>query len=179
MIIHPTLLDGIFEINNKKFEDYRGLFIKTFHEELFKENGLEYSFKESFYSISRKNVLRGMHFQLQPHDHAKLVYVTSGEILDVVVDIREKSPTFGSYYSTKLSFENAKTLYIARGFAHGFLTLSEQATVVYLTTSIHSPESDSGIRWDSFNFNWGTSSPILSNRDKNFMLLSSINDYEL
>ncbi len=174
MQIEATFLDGVFEIKNNVFEDKRGSFVKTFHADEFKKNGLELGFKESFYSISKKNVLRGMHFQMTPHDHAKLVYVTSGEILDVAVDIRKESPTFGDYFPTNLSSENAKSLYMSKGFAHGFLTLSEQATVVYLTSTVHEPEFDCGIRWDSFGFDWKVVSPIVSHRDS---LLANLKDY--
>lgn len=167
MKIIPTHLHGVFEIVSRVFEDHRGMFVKTFHDGAFKEAGLETEFKESFYSVSKKGVLRGMHFQLPPHDHAKLVYVTSGEILDVAVDIRKESPTFGEYFSTKLSAGNAKSLYMAKGFAHGFLTLSESATVVYMTTTVHTPESDAGIRWDGFGFDWGDIDiSLVSERDK-------------
>jgi dTDP-4-dehydrorhamnose 3,5-epimerase len=165
MDIISTNLDGVFEIQNRKFEDQRGLFVKTFHEDVFRDKGLETSFKESFYSVSKKGVLRGMHFQLPPDDHAKLVFVTDGEILDVAVDIRKDSSTFGQYFSTKLSSGNAKSLYMSKGFAHGFLTLSESATVVYMTTTVHTPKSDAGIRWDSFGFNWGVTNPVISERD--------------
>lgn len=171
MLITPTLLDGVFEIENKVFEDFRGKFVKTFHDDTFRSNGLECDFKESFYSVSKKGVLRGMHFQTTPHDHAKLVYVTSGKILDVAVDIRKGSETFGKYFATTLSNDNAKALYMAKGFAHGFLTLSDTATVVYLTTTVHSPEHDSGIRWDSFGFDWQSSyidQSLISDRDKLF-----------
>lgn len=167
MKILPTTLDGVFEIENRMFEDHRGMFVKTFHDGVFKEASLETEFKESFYSVSKKGVLRGMHFQLPPHDHAKLVYVTSGEILDVAVDIRKESATFGQYFSTKLSADNSKSLYLAKGFAHGFLTLSEFATVVYMTTTVHTPDSDAGIRWDSFGFDWGDiDHSLVSERDK-------------
>lgn len=174
MNIIRTKLDSVFEIQNKKFEDERGVFIKTFHEDIFKEHGLETDFKESFFSISRKGVLRGMHFQLPPHDHAKLVYVTCGEILDVAVDIREGSLTYGQYFATILSQENAKSLYIGKGYAHGFLTLSESATVVYLTSTVHSPENDKGIHWDSFGFDWGLKEPVISERDESFSKLLSV-----
>jgi len=172
MQIKATCLEGVFEIENRKFEDQRGLFVKTFHAEEFEKKGLESDFKESFYSVSKKNVLRGMHFQLPPHDHAKLVYVTDGEILDVAVDNRKESNTFGNYFSTRLSSDNAKSLYMAKGFAHGFLTLSESATVVYLTSSVHSPDLDTGIKWDSFGFDWGVEVPIISERDSNFRGIS-------
>jgi dTDP-4-dehydrorhamnose 3,5-epimerase len=175
MEFKKTNLDGVFEINNKIFQDQRGSFVKTFHQSLFADNGLDYDFRESFYSVSKKNVLRGMHFQLAPHDHAKLVYVTDGEILDVAVDIRKDSSTFGQYYSTNLSSQNAKALYMAKGFAHGFLTLSDSATVVYLTTTVHAPESDSGIHWGSFGFDWnGVDSPIISERDSAFNSLHDL-----
>jgi len=171
MNIHPTNLEGVFEIENNKFEDHRGLFVKTFHWDTFADHGLETGFKESFYSISKKNVLRGMHFQLSPHDHAKLVYVTAGEILDVVVGIRRDSPEFGKYFSAVLSHENAKSMYIGKGYAHGFLTFSDTATVVYLTSTVHAPEFDTGIRWDSFGFDWPISDPVLSNRDNGLIPL--------
>lgn len=165
MIIRPTNLDHVFEIENKQFHDHRGMFVKTFHYGEFRKNGLEAVFKESFYSISKKNVIRGMHFQLPPHDHAKLVYVVAGEILDVVVDIREESATYGKWFSTKLSESSAKSLYIGKGFAHGFLTLSDSAIVSYMTTTIHSPAHDTGIRWDSFGFDWVVVDPVVSERD--------------
>lgn len=171
MNIIKTNLDGVFEIENNIFEDQRGSFVKTLHADTFTDNGLDADFKESFYSVSKKNVLRGMHYQLPPYDHSKLVYVISGKILDVVVDIREGSETFGKYYSTELSCLNGKSLYIGKGFAHGFLTLSESATVVYMTTTVHNPESDTGVRWDGFGYEWPVSSPIISSRDKGFKKL--------
>jgi len=170
-----TKLDGVFEIINSKFEDHRGSFVKTFNKEIFYENGLNYDFKESFYSVSKQNVLRGMHFQLPPHDHAKLVYVVDGDVLDVVLDIRKGSPTYGSYFSTRLSSKNAKSLYIDKGFAHGFLTLSTSATVVYLTSTGHAPKYDAGVRWDSFGFDWnGIQNPVTSIRDSSFDALKDV-----
>jgi len=174
MIIKPTGLDGAFVIENKQFQDHRGLFVKTFHKEIFTNHGLETDFKESFYSVSKNNVLRGMHFQLPPQDHVKLVYVVNGEILDVAVDIRKNSKTFGQYVSVELSAGNGKSIYLAKGFAHGFITLSGDATVVYMTTTVHSPEHDAGIRWDCFGFDWGTKVPIISDRDSKFKDLDSI-----
>ncbi|WP_045213319.1 dTDP-4-dehydrorhamnose 3,5-epimerase [Desulfonatronovibrio magnus] len=168
MEIIPTNLQGVYEIQCRNFQDQRGLFIKTFHADTFAAHGLDTDFKESFYSVSKKNVLRGMHFQKPPHDHAKLVYVTDGEILDVALDIRKDSPSFGRYFSTTLLDINAKSLYMAKGFAHGFLTLSETATVVYLTTTVHAPEHDIGVRWDSFGFDWGLIKPVVSQRDNSF-----------
>lgn len=168
MIIKKTILSGVFEITCSKFNDERGVFVKTFHQDIFKENGLEYDFKESYYSVSKKDVLRGMHFQRPPQSHAKLVYVTDGEILDVVLDIQKNSPTFGKYFSTILSSENAVSLYIGKGFAHGFLTLSASATVVYSTSSVYSQKHDAGVKWDGFGYQWPVKNPIISNRDDDF-----------
>ena len=171
MQINSTNIDGVFEIQNKRIEDDRGFFVKIFHSELFKKHRLDCDFKESYYSVSNKGVLRGMHFQLPPHDHEKLVYVTDGEILDVALDIRTESPTYGKYYSTQLSSDNAKSLYMGKGFAHGFLTLSDTATVVYLVTTVYAPDFDTGIHWNSFGLDWGVDEPALSERDKSFKKL--------
>lgn len=168
MEIAETELEGVHEIKNRLLTDERGLFLKTFHSDIFRQAGLDSDFKESFYSVSKRNVLRGMHFQTEPFEHNKLVYVTAGEVLDVVVDIRRRSATFGHWFSLVLSDKNAKSLYISKGFAHGFLSLSESATVVYLTSTVYAPEHDKGIRWDSFDFNWRISGPILSERDRSF-----------
>lgn len=175
MKINKTNLDGVYEIENKTFRDERGTFIKTFHSDFFKDQGLETDFRESFYSVSKKNVIRGMHYQKPPHDHAKLVYVVSGEILDVAVDIRESSETYGQYFATILSAENGKSLYLDKGLAHGFLTLSDDATVIYMTTTVHNPESDSGVLWNSFGFDWKCDAPIISLRDMSFSGLTSNN----
>ncbi len=153
-------------------EDERGFFVKTFHESLFKNNGLQSHFKESYYSMSKKNIIRGMHFQLPPHEHEKLVYVTNGEILDVVVDIRKGSLTYGHYVTATLK-EKSDSIYIPKGCAHGFLTISDSATVVYNVSSVYEPTADAGIRWDSFGFDWlGVKKTIISKRDQGFLSFS-------
>jgi dTDP-4-dehydrorhamnose 3,5-epimerase len=172
MKVLKTNLEGLFLIQSNVFKDQRGIFVKTFHKESFEENGLETVFRESFFSISKKNVIRGMHFQLPPDDHVKLVYCTYGKVLDVVVDIRNNSQTYGKSFSVELTEDNGNILYIPKGFAHGFKTLTDNSVVVYLTTKEYSPENDTGIRWDSFGFNWQVDNPILSERDKNFLPLS-------
>ena len=145
MIIKPTFLEGVFEVENKIFKDHRGLFVKTFQADVFKQSGLNSEFKESFFSVSKKNVLRGMHLQLSPNDHAKLVYVTHGEILDVAVDIRKKSNTFGQFFSIKLSFDNANSLYMEKGFAHGFQTLTDDCEMLYFHTAAFQPAAEGGL----------------------------------
>jgi dTDP-4-dehydrorhamnose 3,5-epimerase len=173
MEFHPTPLDGLFLIKPFFHADARGSFIKTFHAEEFAKHGLENQFRESYYSTSNKGTIRGMHFQTPPHDHAKLVFVTSGEILDVIVDLRKSSKTFGKYASFNLSAENRDMLYIPRGMAHGFYALTDVATVFYFTGTEHNAAHDAGIRYDSFGFNWPVENPIVSDRDKSFPALKN------
>lgn len=171
MKIIKTKLDGVFIIEPKIFQDERGKFIKTFHKNIFIKNGINFNFEESFYSVSNKNVLRGMHFQIPPEDHSKLIYATSGAILDAVLDIRKGSPTYGQYISIELSDKNNKMVYIPTGFAHGFLSLANNSCAIYLQTTMHSPKHDNGIRIDSFGMQWNIKNPIVSKRDQNFTTL--------
>ena len=176
MQIEETSIQGVFLINNFFSQDKRGTFTKTFHAEQFAGAGLRTDFKESYYSTSIKNVIRGMHFQLPPHAHAKMVYVTHGEILDVVVDLRRGSTNFKQSASFVLKAEG-KSVYIPEGCAHGFLTLSETATVVYNVTSVYAPEADQGIHWNSLDFNWPVDQPIVSDRDAGFIGLHDFGNF--
>lgn len=168
MKIIDTFINGLKIIEPNIFHDDRGLFIKTFTDEFFQKNGLDISIKETYYSISHQNVIRGMHFQIPPHDHVKLVHVTHGSILDVVLDIRKDSPTYGEYFSTELSLSNGKIIIIPKGLAHGFKSLDNNTSVVYMQTTCYSQEHDCGIQYDSFNFDWQCNTPIVSPRDKSF-----------
>jgi dTDP-4-dehydrorhamnose 3,5-epimerase len=152
-------------------EDERGSFVKTFHADEFAAQGLDNDFRESFYSESKKGVIRGMHFQLPPEDHSKLVFCTTGEVLDVILDLRKDSPMFGKAKSFSLSAENRDMLYIPKGCAHGFYTVSDIATVFYFTSTVHSKPHDTGIRYDSFGFDWPGLGHVLSARDKSFITL--------
>jgi len=164
-----TEIKGLFIIEDFHVEDERGSFTKTYNRSLFKNNKLKGKFKESFYSVSKRDVIRGMHFQLPPHDQDKMVYVTRGKIIDVILDLRKKSKTYGQVFSIELSEEKRNSLYIPKGCAHGFKSLEDDSTVVYDVTTVHSPESDSGIRWDSFGYDWKTNIPLMSEKDKNLM----------
>ncbi len=168
MKITKTKLSGVFIIEPNVFQDERGKFIKIFNKDIFKKYKMAFNFEEGYYSISKRNVLRGMHFQTPPKDHSKLVYVTSGAILDVILDIRKGSPTYGKYISIELSDKNHKVVYIPRGFAHGFLSLKNNSCVIYSQTTTYSPEHDSGIKIDSFGMKWSVKNPIISKRDQNF-----------
>ena len=171
-----TDLDDLFLIQRPIFRDERGVFIKTYNEDIFSALGMPTCYKESVYSISRKGVLRGMHYQKQPHGHVKLVNVIEGEILDVVVGVGgEINPAnVGKFYATILSKENNRSLVIPNGYAHGFLCLSEHAIVSYQTTTGYNPESDAGVRFDSFGFTWPTDNLIISNRDINLPPLNAV-----
>lgn len=163
-----TACSGLFVIQPRVFSDARGSFVKTYHEELFREMGLGFTPREEFFSVSARNVLRGMHFQLPPAAHAKLVYCAAGRILDVVLDMRNNSPTRGWVISRELSAANREMFFIPPGFAHGFLSLEENSLTVYKTDFVYSPKHDTGIAWRSFGFTWPVSQPIISERDSNF-----------
>ena len=167
--IRQTEIPGCFEITPKVLKDERGTFVKTFHQEIFKANGLETHFTEEYYSFSKKRVLRGLHFQLPPLDHIKFVYCVSGRVLDAVVDLRIGFPTYGEFETFELSAEKANMLYIPKGLAHGFYVLSESAIMVYKVTTVYSPEHDTGILWNSVGIPWPDEKPIISQRDSRFI----------
>ena len=166
--LKPSNISGCFELQPKVFEDTRGRFVKVFHDLAFAEKSLETHFAEEYYSISIKNVIRGMHFQLPPRDHVKVVYCVQGEVMDVVVDLRIGSPTYGHYAAFELSAVKANSIYIPKGMAHGFCVLSELAIMVYKVSTVYSPEHDAGISWDSMGIPWPTMDANLSLRDQNF-----------
>jgi dTDP-4-dehydrorhamnose 3,5-epimerase len=159
---------GCFELQYPVARDHRGDFIKSFNKSTFTAMGFETEFPECFYSVSASRVLRGMHFQLPAADHAKLLYCISGRILDVAVDLRVGSPTYGSYAAFELSAETHTAAYLPRGLAHGYYVLEGPACVMYHVSSEYSPSLDAGIRWDSFGFDWPDKDPIISNRDLQF-----------
>lgn len=175
MELIETEIEGCYEIIYRSFHDARGSFIKTFHEPAFRALGLRTDWLEEYHSASRKNVIRGMHFQTPPFDHAKLVYCLQGEVLDVLVDLRVGSPSYGKCASLVLSPHKHNGIYIPPGMAHGFLSLSEGSVLHYKVTSVHSAEHDSGILWNSFGFEWPVDSPIVSDRDKSHPRLADFN----
>ncbi len=160
-----TPLEGLKIIQTRVFEDNRGIFKKIFSAEEFKQLGFTTDLKESYFSVNKKDVIRGMHFQIPPADHVKIVYVVSGKIIDVVVDIRKNSVTYGKVFSVELTHENGRYIYIPKGFAHGFLSLEDNTIVHYLQTSCYNTECDRGISYNSIDFNWGIKNPIISERD--------------
>jgi dTDP-4-dehydrorhamnose 3,5-epimerase len=170
--LHKSAIPGCFEIEYTAHADTRGSFVKTFHATSFRALGLETDFAEAFYSTSSEGVIRGMHFQLPPADGAKLVYCLQGEVLDLALDLRKGSPSFGQSATFSLTPGRPVAVYIPRGVAHGFLALREPATLVYSISSEYNPEADTGVLWNSFGFDWPVTNPLLSPRDHNFCTLA-------
>ena len=152
----------------KVFKDKRGFFIESFKKSDFVKNGIPFEFVQDNYSNSSKDVLRGLHYQLNPQSQGKLVRCIKGSLLDVVVDIRKGSPTYGKYVSVKLTGINFKMLWVPPGFAHGFLSLEDNTEMMYKCTEEYSPDYDSNIAWNDFEIgiNWGINDPIISEKDK-------------
>lgn len=161
-----TALPGCMELLPRRLEDERGCFVKVFHRDTFSRLGFAADFPEEYYSTSRRHVIRGLHFQTPPAQHAKLVFCTYGRVLDVAVDLRAGSPSFGQHVALELSATKANMLYLPEGVAHGFCVLSDQATMIYKVSSQYSPENDKGILWSSAGIEWPTTNPILSQRDR-------------
>lgn len=169
----PLPLSGAYLLTLPAFEDNRGSFIKTFQDSLFQEAGIPFTLKESYFSLSKKGVIRGMHFQTPPHDHAKVVFCPQGSIWDVIVDLRKNSGTYGQYFATELSALNHQAYYIPAGFAHGFEALTDNAMTYYLVSSEHNKTHDTGIRYDSFGLDWECQTPVVSERDLSFVPLAA------
>jgi dTDP-4-dehydrorhamnose 3,5-epimerase len=148
MIVKETGLEGLLILEPRIFKDPRGFFYESYHKKELSRNGIGYEFIQDNQSRSSYGVIRGLHFQKEPHAQAKLVHVTGGAIFDVAVDIRPGSPTFGKWFGIELSAENFLQLMIPGGFAHGLSVLSDQATVQYKCDQYYRPESESGIRFD-------------------------------
>jgi len=175
MEIFKTRLEGLFLIVPTIYEDNRGMFFETYNKNYFAKAGINDEIFQENESFSKKGVIRGLHFQVRPFEQGKIISVVRGNIKDVVVDIRENSSTYGQWESFSLNSKEKMSLYVPRGFAHGFLAL-EDSVLNYKITTPYNKASESGIIWNdlSLNIDWGISNPILSEKDKN---LSSFKDY--
>ena len=167
MKFEKTEIEGLIIITPDVFRDDRGMFLETFRADMFEKNGLPTHFAQDNRSISKKHVLRGLHFQKPPYAQGKLVSVAHGTVLDVAVDLRKKSPTYGKWKSVLLSEENKLFFWIPEGFAHGFIALEDNTIFQYKCTNIYHKESEISIRWNDPNLNidWGIANPILSEKD--------------
>ncbi|MCX6247936.1 MAG: dTDP-4-dehydrorhamnose 3,5-epimerase [Bacteroidetes bacterium] len=168
MQIEKNHIDGLLVIKPDVFEDPRGYFFESYNEEKFRQLGIDVKFVQDNESKSGKGVLRGLHFQVPPHPQGKLVRVMKGAALDVAVDLRRSSPTYGKWASIRLSESNKWMYWIPAGFAHGFLTLEENTVFFYKCTQLYHKESEKGIAWNDpdLNIDWGTNNPLVSEKDK-------------
>lgn len=171
--IVSTAIPGLKSISTRALRDDRGSFMKLFHQDAFLQSRLGTHFSEIYMSTSRRGVVRGMHFQLPPHHHDKLVYCISGKVLDVVLDLRTDSPEFQRCAGFELSDRGLSGLYVPKGCAHGFAALTDSATMLYLVETMYAPEADSGVRWDSIDFDWPEKSPTVSSRDQTLPTLEN------
>lgn len=167
--VEPTKLDGVCLIRPNRFGDNRGWFMESYSKKDFEEAGLHYEFVQDNRSFTeRKGTVRGLHFQRPPMAQAKLLSCLRGSILDVAVDLRPDSPTYKEWVGVILSAEDPTQLLIPRGFAHGFVTLTDHVEFQYKVDNFYSPEHDGGIRWNDpdIGVEWGVFDPILSEKDK-------------
>jgi len=171
--ITTTPLEGLLVVNIEFFRDERGFFIESWRKEVFAEAGINVEFLQDSHSRSSYRVLRGLHYQDMRAPMAKLVRCTVGRILDVAVDLRVNSPTFGKWFSIELNSENKTQLYVPVGFAHGFATLSDVSEMQYKQTGYYNPAAEGGIAWNDGDLGipWPFTDPILSKRDQNQMSL--------
>ncbi len=168
MKIIDTFIEGLKIIEPDVFKDNRGYFYESYNEKRFFDAGLTMKFVQDNESMSQKDVVRGLHFQLPPYSQGKLIRVIQGEVMDVAVDLRKNSPTYGKHYSIVLSSENKLMFYIPEGFAHGFKTMKDNTIFSYKCTNLYNKASESGIIWndDSLQIDWNIENPILSDKDK-------------
>ena len=168
MEIIETEIPGLLIVKPKVFEDHRGYFFESYNKEKFLQKGIDQNFVQDNESKSMKAVLRGLHFQAPPFAQGKLVRVMKGSVLDVAVDIRKDSPTYGQWASILLSEFNKWMYWIPPGFAHGFVTLEDHTVFFYKCTNVYNQASERSIRWNDpdLNINWGITDPLLSEKDK-------------
>jgi dTDP-4-dehydrorhamnose 3,5-epimerase len=177
MKVKELEIEGVKEIILPSFDDDRGSFFRTFDENIFREFGIPYQWVQENYSINKKkNIIRGLHFILPPNTDGKLIRCTRGKIWDLVVDLRAKSPTLGKYLVNELSEHDYKWLYIPKGFAHGFCTLTDHSAMIYKHDTLYHKASDCGILWNdqTLQIPWPVTNPIVSGKDQS---LQTFNEF--
>lgn len=182
MQVIDTILEGVKIVVPKVFFDDRGYFFESFNDKEFREKVCDTTFVQDNQSKSCKGTLRGLHWQAPPFAQSKLVRVTKGAVIDVAVDIRVGSPTFGKHVAVELTDENNLQLFIPRGFAHGFIALTDNVIFQYKCDNLYNKESERAVRWDSINWDlekYSIETPLLSDKDKVHKLLSEMNENEL
>lgn len=175
--VEETKIPDVKVITPKKFGDNRGWFMECYSKRDLKDNGIDIDFVQDNRSFSaKKGIIRGLHFQRKPYTQAKLLSCLQGAILDVAVDLRKESPTYRQWVAVELSEENGKQLFIPEGFAHGFVTLTDNVEIMYKCNNFYVPEADGGIRWNDpdIGVEWGVEDPILSEKDTHQPFLKDI-----
>jgi dTDP-4-dehydrorhamnose 3,5-epimerase len=167
----PLSIKGLVLIEPAVYTDARGIFFESYNRQQFQKYGIDAVFVQDNQSVSKKNVIRGLHFQEEPFAQGKLVTVVKGKVLDVAVDMRLDSPTFGKHISVELSETNKHIFWIPPGFAHGFSVFEDETVFIYKCTNFYNKASERGIRFDdsTLNINWGVDSPIVSEKDLQHM----------
>lgn len=176
MIFKKTKFEGVFVVSLEPLIDKRGFFARTYCKKEFDKINHEGEFVQINHSYNKhKGTIRGMHFQSPPFQEVKLIRCISGSVFDVIVDLRQKSPTFLQYFSIKLSAENKKMIYVPKNFAHGFQTLSENSELIYHHTEFYNPKTDSGIRFDDpkLNINWPLEPKMISEKDYSYKFMKT------
>lgn len=177
MKLIKTIFEDAYLVEMKINKDHRGFFMESYNEKLFIEHGLSFNFIQDNHSLSvESGTIRGLHYQLEPYAQTKFIRVTQGVAFDVIVDIREGSPTYGKWQSFILTADNRRQLLFPKGFAHGYCTLVENTEVQYKVDNYYSPDHDCGIRWNDpdLNISWPVRDPILSEKDKRHPLFKEI-----
>lgn len=174
MQLISTTIPEVIILEPTVFGDKRGHFFESFRQDFLEQAGINAAFVQDNQSQSKKGILRGLHFQAPPYEQGKLVRVIKGAVLDVAVDIRKSSASYGQYVAAELSEDNKRIMWVPPGFAHGFLTLADDTIFSYKCTQYYHPESESSIRWDSpsLSIDWGIEAPILSTKDQEAALFS-------
>lgn len=176
MIFSKTKLSGLFIVEPEKFEDERGFFACSWSQAEFERQGIESNLVECNISFNkRRAILRGLHYQVAPHEQAKLVRCTQGAIFDVAVDLRPDSTTRFQWVGVELSGANHRMFFIPAGFAHGYQTLTESSEIFYQMSAYYNPNSGRGVRWDdpAFGIEWPLPNPIMIERDRSYPLLAN------
>lgn len=169
MKVDETPIEGLLIIQPDVYFDERGYFLETYNKEKWKELGINFDFLQDNQSQSSKGVLRGLHFQNPPYAQGKLVSVIAGAVIDIAVDLRRKSKTYGSYFALELSEQNKTIFWIPPGFAHGFVSLQDNTIFSYKCTQVYNKHSEASIRWDDpdLAIDWEIQNPIISEKDRN------------
>ena len=171
MRVLETPLAGLKIIEPDRFDDNRGYYLKSFEKKAFRDQGIDFDIVQISHSFNAvKGTIRGVHFQVEPHAQAKLVFCGKGKVFDVALDLRKRSPTYGEWFGVELTEENKQILYIPKGFAHGFQTMEDNSELIYFISDVYSKEQESGVKWNdpTFAIKWPLEPTVIADKDMNW-----------